>query len=143
MRFRQGFPLLTALAAACSSSSIEPATVPDRLGPGRWGSRDLGLIVTDTLARAHFDFCAEGTIRVPIFLDPSGRFDAQGTYVRNIGPSIQARTARYVGLWRRGLVTITVVLSDSIGPTGTDVVGPFDLVPNDDGPPVRPCPIVY
>jgi hypothetical protein len=136
--------LLAAALVACSDdSTTTEATIPDRLGPGRWGSRDMGIVVTDTSAAVRFDFCADGTMRVPVFLDEGGRFDVQGTYVRNIGPSIQARTARYVGLWRPATVTVTVFLSDPIGPNGTEVVGPFDLLPNDAGPPERPCPIVY
>jgi hypothetical protein len=127
-------------AVACSSSATNPAIVPDKL-VGRWGSGDMGLLITDTSAVAHFDFCADGTLKVPIFLDPSGRFDTPGTYVRSIGPGIQAKSARYVGLWRPASITVTVVLSDPIGPTGTEIVGPFDLLPNAAGPPTRPCPI--
>jgi hypothetical protein len=126
---------------ACSSSTAVPAPiVPDKL-VGRWGSGDMGLVITDTSAAAHFDFCADGTLKVPIFLDPSGRFDTPGTYVRSIGPAIQAKSARYVGLWRPASLTVTVFLSDPIGPTGTEIVGPFDLLPNAAGPPTRPCPI--
>ena len=61
----------------------------------------------------------------------------------NIGPSIQAKSARYVGLWRPNSLTITVFLSEPLGPNNSDVVGPFDLKLGDAGPPIRPCPIVY
>jgi hypothetical protein len=137
-------PLLAMVFAACANTATAPAgTNNGVLGPGKWGSSDMGLVVTDSDATAHFDFCADGTIKTPIFLDPAGRFDSPGTYVRSIGPAIQARSARYIGLYRGTSLTVTVVLSDPLGPNGSDVVGPFDLVLNADGPPVRPCPIVY
>lgn len=138
-----GSPVLALLLACSVSSSTDPATVPGTLGPGKWGSPSVGLEITNSSATAHFDFCAEGTLTVPILLGPDGRFDVPGTYVRNIGPSIQAKSARYIGLWRPTSLTMTVVLSDPIGPNGSDIVGPFDLVPDQSGPPERPCPIAY
>jgi hypothetical protein len=63
--------------------------------------------------------------------------------VRNIGPSIAAKSARYVGLWRPSLVTMTVFLSDPLGPNESTVVGPFDMAPNQPGPPIKPCPVIY
>ena len=134
--------VVLSIALGCSGSSTGPVTVPGTLGPGKWGGPSVGLTVTATGAAAHFDFCAEGTLPVPILLTPDGRFDVQGTYVRNIGPSISAKSARYVGLWRPSLVTITVFLSDPVGPNDSAVVGPFDMVPNQPGPPIRPCPVV-
>jgi hypothetical protein len=134
---------LFALAGGCSrSSATDPVSVPGTLGPGKWGGPSVGLEITSTTAAAHFDFCAEGTLTVPILLTPDGRFDVPGTYVRNIGPSIQAKSARYVGLWRPASLTLTVFLSDRLGPNDSDVVGPFDLELNKPGPPVKPCPIV-
>lgn len=133
---------LSAVAIACSNSSTDPV-VPGTLGPGKWGGPSVGLTVTATEAAAHFDFCAEGTLPVPILLTPDGRFDVAGTYVRNIGPSIAAKSARYVGLWRPSLVTLTVILSDPLGPGESTIVGPFDMRPDQPGPPVRPCPIIY
>jgi hypothetical protein len=129
--------------AACSRSSTTAPIVPGTLGPGKWGGPMVGLTVTETEAVAHFDFCAEGTLKAPILLTPDGRFDVPGTYVRNIGPSIMAKSARYVGLWRPSFVTMTVFLSDPLGPNESTVVGPFDMAPNQPGPPVRPCPIIY
>lgn len=135
---------LYALAIGCSGSSTatDPASVPGTLGPGKWGGPSVGLEITSTSAAAHFDFCAEGTLAVPILLTPDGRFDVAGTYVRNIGPSVQAKSARYVGLWRPASITLTVFLSDPIGPNGSDVVGPFDLGLNQPGPPIKPCPVI-
>jgi len=135
---------LYALAIGCSGSTTttDPVSVPGTLGPGKWGGPSVGLEITSTSATAHFDFCAEGTLTVPILLTPDGRFDVAGTYVRNIGPSIQAKSARYVGLWRPASITLTVFLSDPLGPNGSDVVGPFDLGLNQPGPPIKPCPIV-
>jgi len=132
-----------ALTDGCSSSSTDPVNAPGTLGPGMWGGPSVGLTITDTDAKAHFDFCAEGTLKIPILLTPDGRFDVAGTYVRNIGPSIAAKSARYVGLWRPALVTLTVILSDPLGPNESTVVGPFDMRPNEPGPPIKPCPIVY
>jgi hypothetical protein len=134
--------VLSVLVLAACSSSTEPVTVPGMLGPGKWGGPMMGLTVTETEAMAHFDFCAEGTLAVPIALTSDGRFDVKGTYVRNIGPAIEARSARYVGLWRPSMVTIAVFLSDPLGPNESTVVGPFDIMPNHPGPPVRPCPLV-
>ena len=137
-----GVSTIIAVLAACSNSSTDPVTVPGTLGPGKWGGPSVGLEITTTTGLAHFDFCAEGTLTVPILLTPDGRFDVPGTYVRNIGPSIAAKSARYVGLWRPSLVTLTVILSDPLGPNESTVVGPFDVVPNQPGPPVKPCPVV-
>ena len=132
-----------AIAACSRSSSTEAVTVPGTLGPGKWGSPTAGLEITGTTGSARFDFCATGTLTVPVLLTPDGRFDVPGTYVRNIGPSVQAKSARYVGLWRPASITLTVFLSDPIGPNNSDVVGPFDLGLNHAGPPERPCPIIY
>lgn len=134
--------LVIAPVIACSSSvSVESAGVPEALGPGKWGSPEAELEVTVESATIRFEFCADGTLKTPIRLAPDGRFDVPGTYVRNIGPSIAAKSARYVGLWRPASLTLTVILSDSLGPNDSDVVGPFDLVPNQPGPSIGPCPI--
>jgi hypothetical protein len=137
------FATLSTIAACSSSSATEPTITPGTLGPGKWGSPTAGLEVTDTTGLVRFDFCANGTLTVPVLLTPDGRFDVPGTYIRNIGPSVQAKSARYVGLWRPRSVTLTVFLSDPIGPNNSDVVGPFDLDLNGAGPPERPCPIIY
>ena len=117
---------LYALAIGCSGSTTttDPVSVPGTLGPGKWGGPSVGLEITSTSATAHFDFCAEGTLTVPILLTPDGRFDVAGTYVRNIGPSIQAKSARYVGLWRPASITLTVFLSDPLGPRSPTVDAP-------------------
>lgn len=138
-----GWSLVVSTIGCSGSSTTDPVSVPGTLGPGQWGGPSVGLTITSTDATAHFDFCAEGTLTVPILLKPDGSFDVPGTYVRNIGPSIQAKSARYIGLWRPASVTLTVLLSDPLGPNGSDVVGPFDMTPNTAGPPVRPCPIIY
>ena len=142
IRALAGWSLLVASVACSSSSATEPTVVPSTL-TGKWGGPSVGIDATVSPATAHFDFCAEGTLAAPILLTPDGRFDVAGTYVRNIGPSIQAKSARYVGLWRPNSLTITVFLSEPLGPNNSDVVGPFDLKLGDAGPPIRPCPIVY
>ena len=135
---------MVAIVAACSpSSSTDPTVIPGTLGPGKWGGPSAGLEITNTTGVARFDFCANGTLTVPVLLTPDGRFDVPGTYIRNIGPSVQAKSARYVGLWRPRSVTLTVFLSDPIGPNNSDVVGPFDMDLGGAGPPERPCPIIY
>lgn len=132
------------LVACTGSSSTEPVNVPGTLGPGRWGGPSAVLdIAGGDSATVRFDFCADGRLPVPILLAPDGRFDVAGTYVRNIGPSIQARAARYIGLWRPSSLTLTVFLSEPLGPNESDVVGPFDLFPDNPGPPPHPCPIAY
>jgi hypothetical protein len=78
-----------------------------------------------------------------MLLTPDGRFDVAGTYVRNVGPSIQAKSARYVGLWRPASITVIVLPSEPLGPNDSDVVGPFDLTLGAAGPPTRLCPVVY
>ena len=130
------------VVCGCSGASTTEATEnPGVLAPGTWGGPSVGLEITSSAATAHFDFCAEGTLTVPILLTPDGRFDVPGTYVRNIGPSIAAKSARYVGLWRPTLLTLTVFLSDPLGPNESTVVGPFDLRPGQPGPAPKPCPI--
>ncbi|HUQ80277.1 MAG TPA: hypothetical protein VM076_04040 [Gemmatimonadaceae bacterium] len=138
-----GIAGIAALLACSGSGATDTGDTPGTLGPGKWGGPSVGLEITATEAKAHFDFCADGTLKVPVLLTPDGRFDVAGTYVRNIGPSVQARSARYVGLWRGSSMTLTVLLSDPIGPNDSDVVGPFDLKAGAAGPPIRPCPIVY
>jgi hypothetical protein len=138
-----GIICVAGLVACSGSRSTDAGDAPGTLEPGKWGGPSVGLEITADQAKAHFDFCAEGTLEVPILLTPDGRFDVAGTYVRNVGPSVQARSARYVGLWRRSSMTLTVLLSDPIGPNDSDVVGPFDLTAGAAGPPIRPCPIVY
>jgi hypothetical protein len=128
------------MSAACSQTTTG-VVVPATLGPGRWGSPNVGLEITATTAAVRFAFCADGTMTVPIALTPDGRFDVSGTYVRNVGPSVQARSARYVGLWRGRSMTLTVVLSDKLGPNESDVIGPYDLILNAAGPPITPCPL--
>jgi hypothetical protein len=135
--------LVTVVAGACSGSSTDPTVVPGVLGPGTWGASSAILDVRASTAAVRFDFCAEGTLTVPVLLTPDGRFDVSGTYVRNIGPSISAKSARYLGLWRPTSLTIMVLLSEPIGPNESDVVGPFDLALGHPGPPERPCPIAY
>ena len=134
---------MSAYGCSGASSSTEATIAPGVLGPGKWGGSQAGLEITSSGASAHFDFCSEGTLTVPILLTPEGRFDVPGTYVRNVGPSIAAKSARYVGLWRPALLTLTVFLSDPLGPNESDVVGPFDLIPGRPGPAPRPCPIAY
>ena len=135
---------MASIVAAChNSSATEPTVVPGTLGPGKWGGPSAGLEITATTGQVRFDFCATGTLTVPVLLTPDGRFDVPGTYVRNIGPSVQAKSARYVGLWRPSSITLTVLLSDPIGPNNSDVVGPFDMALGGAGPPERPCPIIY
>src|SRR5687768_15789321 len=85
--------LVTWVSGCSGSSSTEATVVPGVLGPGKWGGPSVGLEITSSAATAHFDFCAEGTLTVPILLTPDGRFDVPGTYVRNIGPSIAAKSA--------------------------------------------------
>jgi hypothetical protein len=133
---------MVAIVAACSgSASTDPTVIPGTLGPGKWGSPTAGLEITDSTGLVRFEFCATGTLTVPVLLTSDGRFDVPGTYIRNIGPSVQAKSARYVGLWRPRSLTLTVFLSDPIGPNTSDVVGPFDLDLDGAGPPERPCPL--
>ena len=139
-----GLTVFAGTIGCSSSASTDPTTVPGTLGPGKWGSESALLEITGAdSANARFDFCAEGRTAAPILLTPDGQFNVPGTYIRNIGPSIQARSARYVGLWRPSSLTLTVVLGDPIGPNESNIVGPFDLVPGHTGPPPRPCPIVH
>ena len=134
--------LVVAVTACSKSSGTEPLITPSVL-TGKWGGSDVGIDATVSPVTAHFDFCAEGTLPAPVLLTPEGRFDVAGTYVRNIGPSIQAKSARYVGLWRQQSLTLTVFLSEPLGPNGSDVVGPFDLELGKAGPPIKPCPVIY
>src|SRR6187200_3594961 len=113
-RARRWLAFAGALLLGCSGSSATEASAPGTLGPGKWGGPHAGLEVTAESATMTFDFCASGSLTVPILLTPDGRFDVPGTYVRNIGPSIQAKSARYVGLQRPSLLTVTIFLSDPI-----------------------------
>jgi len=131
---------IIAVCACSNSSSTEPFVNPSVL-TGKWGGPDVGIDATVSPVTARFDFCAEGTLASPVLLTREGRFDVAGTYVRNIGPSILAKSARYVGLVRSRSLTVTVFLSEPLGPNNSDVVGPFDLELGKAGPPITPCPI--
>jgi hypothetical protein len=71
---------VAALAAACGTRGHL-----DRVPEGPWGGEHVSLVVGATGAAVALD-CAHGAITVPLRLDPDGRFQLPGFYVRDVGP---------------------------------------------------------
>src|SRR5688572_20800810 len=95
--------LLCALAlSAATGAATCPADIPDRVPNGAWGGDHIGIAVTDSGATIEYD-CAAGTIREPLRLDRSGRFQWQGIHYPGQGGPIRideppkALSARYSG----------------------------------------------
>lgn len=112
--------VLIALAAACNDT---PLTVGGLL-VGSWGGEGFGLEIAPDSASAVFT-CAHGSLDTPIALDADGGFSAQGEYVREVGPAALRNPARYVGVLTGSTLTLSVIVTDTLGQAGTYTVGPF------------------
>lgn len=91
----------------------------------------MSLTVTATGAEIEFD-CAHGDISRPIALDAEGRFEAEGSFVREGGPiSVPANgnfsekriSARYRGRVEGEAMSLTVTLA-----AGNTLIGEFTLI---------------
>ena len=72
---------------AASTPTPTPKTVHQRVAPGVWGGSNILLEVTEAGARVEFA-CAHGTLSKPLMLQ-DGRFDVEGTFVRERGGPVR------------------------------------------------------
>ncbi len=73
-----------ALSAACALSTVpSPAELL-----GTWGGTHIALDVAPNETAVELD-CAHGTVQAPFTLDPDGRFDLPGEFVREHGGPIR------------------------------------------------------
>lgn len=112
--------LLAALAVPAPPPTPTPAPVPE----GDWGGVGLRLVVSARDATVELD-AAHGTIEGPLALDAEGRFEANGTFVRErpgptrAGAEDAAEPARYRGTIAGETLTLEITLTRSgtaIGP---------------------------
>ncbi len=121
MPFLATLSVLAALAGSASTPTPLPASVPE----GDWGGVGLKLVVSARDAKVELD-AAHGTIEGPLALDAEGRFEANGTFVRERpGPTragaedAGAQPARYRGTIAGETLTLEITLTRSgtaIGP---------------------------
>ena len=101
---------------AASSPTPSPETVDQRIAPGVWGGSNILLEVTEAGARVEFA-CAHGTLSKPLMLK-DGRFDVEGTFVRERGGPVREGegekgiTARYRGEVSGEEMTFVLSLTD-------------------------------
>jgi hypothetical protein len=94
---------------------------------GTWGGDHIRLEVSDDGSQVDYD-CAHGTIDQKIVLDAQGRFEAQGTNVREHGGPVRkdetndSHPTRYSGRVDGNKLFLTVTESDT-----KNVVGTFTL----------------
>lgn len=128
-----------ALAAAaavlgpCDPTGVKP---PEGSIAGTWGGENAGLIADDTSAHVHIG-CTYGNISQEIVPDPSGRFDVPGKQNITAHPVDLGvlHPARFSGRVQRGLMSLTVTLTDT-----AVVLGPVQLSYGKE-PRMGPCPI--
>jgi hypothetical protein len=113
------------LLAALTVSAPPPTPTPAPLPESAWGGVGLKLVVSSRDAKVELD-AAHGTIEGPLSLDAEGRFEANGTFVRERpGPTragaedAGAEPARYRGTIAGDTLTLEITLTRSgtaIGP---------------------------
>jgi hypothetical protein len=120
MRRLVPFAVPLALIGCLEANAPGPVT-------GNWGGEHLGLIASLVGADLEYD-CATGRIVEPIQPDPAGRFSVTGQHFPGHGGPFRIdeekmeRPARYDGTLRGGMMSLTVVLTDS-----NQVLGSFQL----------------
>ena len=112
--------MLLIFMGACDGTPFFPE---DKIH-GRWGGEGFGLVVSADSATAVFT-CAYGTLETPIVLGVDRRFFAQGEYVREVGPAALRNPATYEGRVSGSAIELVLVVTDTIGPSGTYTLGPF------------------
>jgi hypothetical protein len=100
--------------------------VPAELPPGQWGGDHISMVVTATSVRLDFD-CAHGAVDDTPLLDPAGRFNLSGVYVREHGGPVHdgeaedSHAAVYVGQLEGSRATLSIQLTDE-----STWIGPFE-----------------
>jgi hypothetical protein len=128
------------VAAACSSSGVNPVPADGKVPLGTWGGDNAGMIVGDTAMHLHVG-CTFGDVSGRIAVDANGRFDVVGSYVLRaypvtVGPSLPAR---FVGRIDGSVATVTATVNDTVQ-HATVVKGPV-IVQQGESPRLGPCPI--
>lgn len=96
----------------------------DKVQNGVWGGPHILMNVTESGALITYD-CAHGTIDQRIVSDHDGRFELQGTHVREVGGPVRSdhqpdsHPARYAGRVEGKTMTLTVTLTDTKESAGT------------------------
>jgi hypothetical protein len=96
----------------------------DKVQNGVWGGPHIIMEVTESGATITYD-CAHGTIDQRIVSDRDGRFELQGTHVREAGGPVRSdhqpdsHPARYAGRVEGKTMTLTVMLTDTKESAGT------------------------
>lgn len=114
-------PLLVALCAACSSTTVSGSDGPVI---GTWGGEHARLTLGAAGGAIEYD-CAHGTVTTPVRAD-GGRFSAAGFHVREhggpvrVGEAVDSLPALYSGRIVGDVMTLRVVV-------GADSLGPFTL----------------
>ena len=113
-----------------------PSGVKDGIVQGTWGGENAALIADDTSAHVHIG-CTYGTVHQAIELDDAGYFDVPGEQNITAHPVDLGvmHPARFSGRVLRGIMTLTVTLSDT-----AVTLGPVK-VSYDREPRMGPCPI--
>ena len=106
--------------------------------PETWGGEHIRIRFVEGKARVEFD-CAHGTITDPLETNAEGRFDLNGTYVREgPGPTRlnaprRSQPARYSGKVKGDEMSLSVILN-----TDSQEIGTFTLKRGSQGL-VRKC----
>jgi hypothetical protein len=131
---------MVVVAAACSSSAVNPVPADGKVPLGTWGGDNAGMIVGDTAMHLHIG-CTFGDVSGRVAVDANGSFDVPGSYVLRaypvmVGPSLPAR---FVGRLDGSVATVTVTVNDTVQ-HATVVKGPV-IVLLGEQPRLGPCPI--
>ena len=135
-----GLIAIVLVAAACSSSAVNPVPADGKVPLGTWGGDNAGMIVGDTAMHLHIG-CTFGDVSGRVAVDANGSFDVPGSYVLRaypvmVGPSLPAR---FVGRLDGSVATVTVTVNDTVQ-HATVVKGPV-IVLLGEQPRLGPCPI--
>ena len=109
------------------------ASRPRSIVSGTWGADHIRINVVNGSATIDYD-CANGIINGPLSVDRAGKFNLNGSHIRERGGPIRRdqktdrRPARYTG-WTDGRkMMLTVILTDT-----NEEIGTFTLVRGEQG----------
>lgn len=122
-------PLLFVLegqSGSCRSNKVSnrKTEMTEKVAAGVWGGEHIRVQVTESGASIEYD-CAHGMIDQPLTLDARGRFEVNGTHVRERGGPVRrddkpdSHPARYTGRVEGRTMTLTVTLTDTQGASDT------------------------
>jgi hypothetical protein len=111
-------PLRQSDSRRSNKVSNAPKEKTEQVATGVWGGEHISMRVTESGAEIEYD-CAHGTIAYPLVLDGEGRFDVEGTHVRERGGPVRrgdkpdSHPARYTGSVNGQTMTLTVMLTET------------------------------